>query len=54
MCNELATTSIPRPPVLLGETRYLKSGVKLSLGSREVCVGRFSRLGFIPHYPTVI
>ena len=35
MCDELTTTPIPHPPVLLWGEEVEKSGVKLSPGRRE-------------------
>jgi len=35
MCDELTTTPIPCPPVLLRGRRWRKLGVKLSLGRTE-------------------
>ena len=52
MCDELTTTPIPHPPVLLEEEGE-KLRVKLSMGRRGG--GRcFLRLGFISHHSILI
>ena len=55
MCDELTTTPIPHPPVLLAGQEVEESGAKLSPGRREGWgEGVLLRLGFISHYPTLI
>jgi len=36
-CDELTVTPIPHPPAPFGKEEVESSGVKLSLGRREVC-----------------
>ena len=53
-CDELTTTPISGPPVLLGGAEVGKLRAKLSPGRREEWEESVLRFGFISHYLTLI